>query len=85
MDWGNEGGWIDSRLFARLSRPFDPKEDAMSFGLYAAGYAIVIGGLIYGAYLMHVPARWIVVGAVVMLGIGILSGVKATRQRDPAG
>jgi hypothetical protein len=57
----------------------------MSFGLYAAGYAIVIGGLIYGAYLMHVPARWIVVGAVVMLGIGILSGVKATRQRDPAG
>lgn len=55
----------------------------MSFGLYAAGYAIVIGGLIYGASLMHVPTRWIVVGAVVMLGIGILSGVKATRQRDP--
>jgi uncharacterized membrane protein len=55
----------------------------MSFGLYAAGYAIVICGLIYGAYLMHVPAHWIVVGAVVMLGIGILSGVKATRQKDP--
>jgi uncharacterized membrane protein len=55
----------------------------MSFGLYAAGYAIVICGLIYGAYLLHVPAHWIVVGAVVMLGIGILSGVKATRQKDP--
>ncbi len=55
----------------------------MSFGLYAAGYAIVICGLIYGAYLMHVPAHWIVVGAVVMLGIGILSAVKATRQKDP--
>ena len=57
----------------------------MSFGLYAMGFAIVIGGLIYGAYLVHMPGRWIVVGAVVLLGIGILSAVKATRQRDPAG
>ena len=56
----------------------------MSFGLYSAGFAIVIAGLIYGAYLMHMPTRWIVVGAVVLLGIGILSGVKATRQKDPA-
>jgi uncharacterized membrane protein len=56
----------------------------MSFGIYAAGYAILIGGLIYGAHLMHVPARWIVVGAIVLLGLGILSGVKATRQRDPS-
>jgi uncharacterized membrane protein len=57
----------------------------MSFGLYAMGFAIVIGGLVYGAYLAHMPAHWIVVGAVVLLGVGILTGVKATRQRDPAG
>lgn len=57
----------------------------MSFGLYAIGFAILIGGLIYGAYLVHMPARWIVVGAIVLLGIGILSGVKATRQKDPVG
>jgi hypothetical protein len=56
----------------------------MSFGIYAAGYVILISGLIYGAHLMHVPAHWIVVGAIVMLGLGILSGVKATRQRDPS-
>jgi hypothetical protein len=56
----------------------------MSFGLYSAGFAIVIAGLIYGAHLAHAPTRWIVVGAVVLLGLGILSGVKATRQRDPA-
>ncbi len=55
----------------------------MSFGLYSIGFAIVIGGLIYGAYLMHVPTHWIVVGAVVLLGFGILSGVKATRHKDP--
>jgi hypothetical protein len=57
----------------------------MSFGLYAIGFAILIGGLIYSAYLVHMPAHWIVVGAVVLLGVGILSGVKATRQKDPEG
>ena len=54
----------------------------MSFGIYAVGFAIMIGGLIYGAYLIHVPAHWIAVGAIVLLGVGILSGVKATRQKD---
>ncbi|MFZ0584345.1 MAG: hypothetical protein WAN72_09220 [Candidatus Acidiferrales bacterium] len=57
----------------------------MSFGLYAIGFTILISGLIYAAYLLHIPAHWIVVGSVVLLGIGILTGVKATRQRDPAG
>jgi hypothetical protein len=57
----------------------------MSFGIYSMGFILVIGGLTYGAYLMHVPTRWIVVGAIVLLGLGILKGVKATRQKDPAG
>jgi hypothetical protein len=56
----------------------------MSFALYSIGFVIVIGGLIYAAHLMHVPPHWIAVGAVILLGIGILSGVKATRQKDPA-
>jgi hypothetical protein len=43
---------------------------------------IVIAGLIYGASLMHIPIHWIVVGALVLVGIGILTGVKATRQKD---
>ncbi|MFY9675305.1 MAG: hypothetical protein WCB53_04090 [Terriglobales bacterium] len=56
----------------------------MSFGLYAIGFAILIVGLIYGAHLVHMPMHWIVVGSIVLLGVGILSGVKATRQKDPA-
>jgi hypothetical protein len=56
----------------------------MSFGLYAIGFGIVIIGLIYGAFLLHIPAHWIVVGGIVLAGAGILSGVKATRQRDTA-
>jgi len=56
----------------------------MSFGIYAVGIAILIGGLAYAARLVHVPTHWIVVGAVVMLGAGILSAVKATREKDSA-
>jgi hypothetical protein len=57
----------------------------MSFGIYSIGFAIVIGGMIYGAYLLHIPAHWIAVGAIVLLGVGILKGVKTTRQKDPVG
>lgn len=56
----------------------------MSFGIYILGYLVVICGIAYGATLMHVPIHWIVVGAVVLAGLGILTGVKATRQKDPA-
>jgi hypothetical protein len=56
----------------------------MSYGLYVVGFVIVIGGLIYGAVLVHMPMQWIIVGSVVLLGIAIASGVKATRQKDPS-
>jgi hypothetical protein len=56
----------------------------MSFGIYAAGFAIMIGGLAYAAHLMHLPMHWIIAGAIVMAGIGLLSAVKATRQKDSA-
>jgi hypothetical protein len=62
----------------------EQKGISMSFGLYAIGFAILTIGLVYGAYLVHVPGHWIVVGAIVLIGAGMLSGVKATRQRDTA-
>ena len=31
----------------------------MSFGIYIVGFLIVIGGLIYGAVMIHVPSQWI--------------------------
>jgi hypothetical protein len=59
-------------------------ESVMSFALYSLGFAIAIGGVVYAAYLLHVPTRWVVVIAVVLTGIGIVSAVKATRQKDPS-
>jgi len=56
----------------------------MSFGIYLTGFVVVIAGLACGASLMHVPIHWIVVDALVLVGVGILTGVKATRQKDSA-
>lgn len=57
----------------------------MSFGIYIGGIVLVLGGLIYGAAILHAPLPWIVVGALVALGLGVLMAVKATRMRDRAG
>ena len=56
----------------------------MSFALYIIGYVILIIGLALGAYYLHVSPRWIGVGVLVLIGIGIASGVARTRQKDPA-
>jgi hypothetical protein len=55
----------------------------MSFALYLIGYVVLVVGLTLGAYLIHVPPRWIGVGVVVLLGIGIMTAVATTRRRDP--
>jgi hypothetical protein len=58
--------------------------EAMSFAYYLIGYAVLIAGLAFGAHMMHVPPRWIGVGVLVLAGLGILTGVARTRQRDPS-
>ena len=55
----------------------------MSFGIYIVGYVILIVGLAMGAHLLHIPQRWIVVGVICLVGLAILHGVTATRQKDP--
>ena len=54
-----------------------------SFALYLIGMIVVIGGLAFVATLMHVPNQWIIGGAVVLLGAGILGAVTKTRSKDP--
>ena len=55
----------------------------MSFGIYIVGYIILIIGLAIGAHLLHVPQNWIGVGVICLIGIAIIHGVTATRQKDP--
>jgi hypothetical protein len=55
----------------------------MSFGLYTLGTIILIGGVLYVCNLAHVPARWEVAIALLLLGAGIMGAVNSTRQKDP--
>ncbi|HSU94196.1 MAG TPA: hypothetical protein VLI43_10840 [Gemmatimonadaceae bacterium] len=54
-----------------------------SFSTYLIGYFIFIIGLAVAAYLLHVPGQWIGVGALILIGLGILTAAKSTKPRDP--
>ena len=54
-----------------------------AFGTYLIGFVLLIVGLSIGAYMLNVPPLWIVVGAIVLLGIGLMAATSRTRPRDP--
>lgn len=53
-----------------------------TFAIYLVGFIVFIGGLAIGAFLLGVPPVWIAVGALILIGLGIFSGVGKTRRRD---
>ena len=54
-----------------------------SFALYVIGMVVVIAGLAWGASMAGLAPHWIAMGAIVLLGIGIVTAVSRTRQKDP--
>ncbi len=54
-----------------------------AFMLYVFGFFVLLAGLGYAAYLLHVPQTWIIVGALVLIGMGIMSAVAHTKRKDP--
>ena len=56
----------------------------MSFGIYIVGYVILIAGLAIGAHFLHVQPKWIGVGVLCLIGVAIVHGATATRQKDTA-
>jgi hypothetical protein len=54
-----------------------------SFGIYQIGFIVFILGVAIGAYLLGAPPMWIAVGAIILIGIGILTGVSRTKRPDP--
>jgi cadmium resistance protein CadD (predicted permease) len=54
----------------------------MSFGIYLAGYLVIVIGLGYAAHLAHVPEPWTIAGVLIMIGLGIITAVTKTRQKD---
>ena len=56
----------------------------MSFSLYILGFIVLIVGLAIGAQKAHVPDKWIGVGVIILIGMGIIKGVVSTRRPDPS-
>ena len=56
----------------------------MSFAIYMVGFLIFLGGVCWGASVAGLPTLYIGIGALILLGIGIFSGVGRTRGKDPS-
>jgi uncharacterized protein (DUF486 family) len=54
-----------------------------AFATYLLGWIIIVVGLAFAAYLLNVPATWIGVGAVILIGLGIVAATGRTRPPDP--
>lgn len=55
----------------------------MSFAIYGVGYLVLIAGIAYLAHLMHIPQHYIIAICIILLGVGVVTGVRSTRQKDP--
>ena len=55
----------------------------MSFLIYLLGFALVTGGIAWGLSVAGVPTLYIAIACVILVGIGVLSGVSKTRMKDP--
>ena len=52
--------------------------------IYLIGTILVVAGLAYAASQMGVGQVWIIAGALVIVGLGLMAGIVKTRQKDPA-
>ena len=53
-----------------------------NMGIYLIGFAILIIGLCVGAFALGAPPMWIGIGALILIGIGIISGISKTRIKE---
>jgi len=51
------------------------------FNLSFVGWVILIAAVAIAAYMMHAPVVWIAIGALALLGIGIIMSVNHAKPR----
>jgi hypothetical protein len=54
-----------------------------SFSTWLIGYFVVLVGLVMAAYMLGAPPVWIGIGAVILVGFGILKATTSNRPKDP--
>jgi hypothetical protein len=52
--------------------------------VYLIGTMLVVAGLAYAAHRIGVSQPWIIAGALVVIGLGLMGGIVKTRQKAPA-
>ena len=50
--------------------------------IYIVGFMILIGGLAWAAITAGLPILYVQIGSVILLGLGIITGVSRTRYRS---
>jgi hypothetical protein len=48
------------------------------------GFLIFIGGVAWGLVTAGVPHLYVIIGATILLGLGMFTGVARTRGKDPS-
>ena len=56
----------------------------MSFSLYLIGFLLLIAGIAWALTTAGVAPLYVTIGCVILLGIGIVTGVSKTRAKDPS-
>lgn len=54
----------------------------MKFMIYMLGYLIIIGGLAWGAITAGAPQIYVIIGAVILFGLGIVTGISRAGGSD---
>ncbi len=53
-----------------------------SFAIYLVGFIVLAVGILMGASMLGVGNQWLAVIGLVLLGVGVITGVAKTRRRD---
>jgi hypothetical protein len=56
----------------------------MSFALYILGFVLLTAGIAWGLVTAGVPSLYVAIACVILVGIGIVTGVSKTRTKDPS-
>jgi LPXTG-motif cell wall-anchored protein len=53
-----------------------------NFAIYIIGTILVGGGLVYAGYKIGISAEWLIVIGIIVLGFGIMGGVKRRKGNN---
>lgn len=57
----------------------------MSFALYLVGFVLLTGGIAWALVVAGVPTLYVGIACVILVGVGIVTGVTKMRSKDSSG